>query len=77
MESFVYKILKSVIVIAILLMMTECNVKTASNLPKDILGVSIGMSKTEVEQHLGEVGQLERIVKKASGSLGAAEKYPL
>jgi len=57
--------------------MIGCAAKTSPDLPKDILGVSIGMSKTEVEQHLGEVGQLERIVKKASGSLGAAEKYPL
>ena len=47
--------------IILLLAMTQCAGRTASDLPKDILGVSIGMSKTETEQHLREVGQLERI----------------
>ena len=50
----------------VLLTVTQCARKTAPapDLPKDILGVSIGMSKTETEQHLREVGQLERIERK-------------
>lgn len=57
------KTLKAGFLLFTLLIVTQCATKTAPapDLPKDILGVSIGMSKTETEQHLREVGQLERI----------------
>lgn len=63
-RKIVEKKLKLGVLILSLFVMTQCAPKSASELPKDILGVSIGMNKTEVEQHLREVGQLERLESK-------------
>lgn len=47
------------IVIVILLTMTHCANKTASDLPKDILGISIGMDKAEAQKRLEQIAQFE------------------
>lgn len=48
------------ICIVILLTMTQCAGRTVSDLPKDILGISVGMNKESVERRLREIGKLER-----------------
>jgi hypothetical protein len=45
--------------IVILLMMTQCTGRTAPNLPRDILGISVGMSKAGAQQRLEEIATLE------------------
>lgn len=52
--------IKSGILLLSLLILTQCS-KSVPESSKNILGVSIGMNKTEAERHLREVGQLERI----------------
>lgn len=63
MERLFVKLLALSISTFVFLTLTQCASKATPSvaLPKDILGISIGMSKTETEQHLREVGQLERI----------------
>lgn len=48
-------------VIVIILLMTQCTgrVAPAPELPKDILGISVGMNKDEAQKRLSEIGQLE------------------
>lgn len=43
----------------ILLTIMQCSAKIAPDLPKDILGISIGMSKTDTEQRLKEIATFE------------------
>ena len=44
----------------ILLTLTQCSQKAASDLPKDILGIGIGMNKENTEQRLREIGKFMR-----------------
>jgi len=48
-----------IIVVVLLLTMTQCASKTvpAPNLPKDILGISVGMSKADAQKRLEEIAQ--------------------
>lgn len=55
--------IKSSILLLSLLLFTQCS-KSVPESSKNILGVSIGMNKTEAERHLREVGQLERVEEK-------------
>jgi len=50
-----------IIVVVLLLTMTQCASKTvpAPNLPKDILGISVGMSKADAQKRLEEIAQFE------------------
>lgn len=62
---FIKTILKTLglgIGFVIILTMLSCARKTASdnNLPKDILGISVGMDKNEAHDHLKEIGKLIR-----------------
>lgn len=43
---------------------TQCASKTAPDLPKDILGINIGMNKEDAEQRLREIGKFERADRK-------------
>lgn len=60
----IFKTLGFGIVIVILLTMTHCANKTASDLPKDILGISIGMSKVDAQKRLEEIAQFESEARK-------------
>lgn len=51
---------KSSILVVIVLTMTQCVGKTTSELPKDILGISIGMSKENADRRLREIGKFIR-----------------
>lgn len=60
------KTLVSSILLGILLTATQCAVKTAApSLPKDILGVGIGMTRENAEQRLREIGKFVRDEDKA------------
>jgi len=50
-----------IIVVVLLLTMTQCASKTvpAPNLPKDILGISVGMNKADAQKRLEEIAQFE------------------
>lgn len=50
------------IFVVVLLTLMQCATKNASvaSLPKDILGISVGMSKENAEQHLREIGKFMR-----------------
>jgi hypothetical protein len=50
-----------VVFIVTLLSITQCASKTAPtpNLPKDILGISVGMSKADAQKRLEEIAQFE------------------
>jgi hypothetical protein len=56
------KISGLVIFVVVLLLTTQCATKTvpAPNLPKDILGISVGMSKADAQKRLEEIAQFER-----------------
>jgi len=45
--------------IVIILMMTQCTARTAPALPKDILGISVGMNKDAAQKRLSEIGELQ------------------
>jgi len=47
------------IAIVILLTLTQCAKRVASDLPKDILGISVGMDKAEAQKRLEEIAQFE------------------
>lgn len=63
--------------IVILLSMTHCAVKTDSlpALPKDILGITIGMSKNEAQKRLEAIARVEREGRK-SGELWQLNDNP-
>lgn len=50
-------------VILLLFVLTECAFKknvSESALPKDILGINVGLSKDEAEKRLNQIGQMQR-----------------
>lgn len=49
------------VLIVVVSAMTQCAVKPASELPKDILGISIGMKKDAAEPRLKEIAKLARL----------------
>ena len=54
------KKIQSGILILLLFVITQCAPKSASELPKDILGISIGMSKNDAQKRLEEIALFER-----------------
>ncbi len=45
--------------IVLLLTLTQCAGRTAPALPKDILGISVGMDKDAAQKRLSEIGELQ------------------
>lgn len=45
--------------LVVILMTTQCADKAASELPKDILGISVGMNKDAAQKRLAEIGELQ------------------
>ena len=66
-----------VVFVVILLTLTQCASKTAPapSLPKDILGISVGMSKADAQKRLEEIAQFEREDKK-TGQLWRLKNNP-
>ncbi len=58
------KTLELGILLVIVLMMTQCAVQSAPDLPKDILGISIGMSKEDAQRRLEEIAVFESETRK-------------
>lgn len=52
------------ILIVLILAVNQCAVKKASELPRDILGISVGMNKDSAETRLKEIAKLTRLEKK-------------
>ena len=59
MKSIIRKVIGLVFTVVILLTILQCSAKIAPNLPKDILGISIGMSKADAQQRLEEIATFE------------------
>jgi len=59
MKSIIRKVIGLVFTVVILLTTLQCSAKIAPNLPKDILGISIGMSKADAQQRLEEIATFE------------------
>lgn len=54
------KKIQSLILILLPFVLTQCAPKSASELPKDILGISVGMSKENAQKRLEEIAVFER-----------------
>ena len=54
-----YKVIALVSALIFLLSMMQCSAKIAPDLPKDILGISIGMSKAETQLRLEAIAAFE------------------
>jgi len=59
MKSIICKVIALVFASVILLTIMQCSAKIAPDLPKDILGISIGMSKADTQQRLEEIATFE------------------
>lgn len=59
MESIIRKVIGSVFVVIVLLTILQCSAKVAPDLPKDILGISIGMNKADSQRRLEEIAAFE------------------
>lgn len=55
---------KLCILIVLILAVNQCAAKKASELPRDILGISVGMNKDSAEPRLKEIAKLIRLEKK-------------
>jgi len=60
LNKTVLKTLSFGIGLVLILTMTQCTGKIAPALPKDILGISVGMNKENAEQRLREIGKFMR-----------------
>ena len=58
-NSVICKIMASGCFVVVLMTILQCSAKTSPNLPKDILGIRIGMSKTEVQSRLEPIAGFE------------------
>ena len=59
MKSILCKVIGLVFALVILLTITQCSAKIAPNLPKDILGISVGMNKPDAQRRLEEIATFE------------------
>jgi len=59
MKSIICKITALLCASVILLTIMQCSAKTAPDLPRDILGISIGMNKADTQQRLEEIATFE------------------
>jgi len=59
MKSILCKVIGLVFALVILLTITQCSAKIAPNLPKDILGISVGMNKADAQRRLEEIATFE------------------
>jgi hypothetical protein len=59
MKLIIYKVTGLVFTLVILLTIMQCSAKIAPNLPKDILGISVGMNKADAQRRLEEIAQFE------------------
>ena len=62
MKNLTNEIIKLSVFAIALLMTIQCATKSApaTDLPKDILGISVGMSKDDAQKHLQEIAKFER-----------------
>ena len=60
MVGYFRKPIKLTLFIVLLLTILQCSNKTGSELPKDILGVSVGMSRDDAERQLRQIGKFSR-----------------
>ena len=59
MKLIICKVTGLVFTLVILLTIMQCSAKVAPNLPKDILGISVGMNKADAQRRLEEIAQFE------------------
>ncbi len=57
--KFAGKKIQSVILLLLVFVTTQCS-NPAPNLPKDVLGISVGMSKDDAQKRLTEIAEFER-----------------
>ncbi len=60
MAGYRYKLIKFILLIVLLVTILQCSNKTVAELPKNILGISVGMNKDDAERRLREIGKFSR-----------------
>lgn len=60
MAGYFSKLIKFTCFVVFLLTVLQCSHKTVSESPKDILGISVGMSRDSAEHRLREIGKFSR-----------------